>query len=256
MSEVSSREFRPDLEREFQYLLGQMPRVDRETFQGLLIENAEVSERVLEAENELFDAWVRGDLPRNWRPMFTERLLATPEGQRKAAAARLLLAASTASRVSPIAAGGRTAAGSGAAMTNWLRRIAALFCFVSAIGLWIWWQGREDGGGARDGAAGKQTSQIAQVETLRLQTVTRGSANRPKFRIPASATAVRFAITESAQAPAELSSLEGKTIWKGIANESIPASLLPPGLYLLTTFEGAPGGTPANYYEFEIAGQQ
>lgn len=83
----SSREFRPDLAREFEYLLGHMPRVDRETFQGLVIENPEISDRVLEAENELFDAYVRGDLPGEWRPAFEQRLLQTDPGRRKFAVA-------------------------------------------------------------------------------------------------------------------------------------------------------------------------
>jgi hypothetical protein len=242
MPEVSSREFRPDLDREFQYLLGQMPRVDRETFQGLLIENAEISERVLEAENELFDAWVRGDLPRDWRPLFEERLLSTPEGKRKATAARILAetrqdAAAKTVRRSP---------------ANWLRRIAAVLCLASAIGLWLWWQG--DAGHGTPGEARPSAQEVAQVvETLRLQAITRSEANRPKFRIAASTTQVRFGIPESASAMAELATLEGRTVWKGPATGTVPVSLLPPGLYLFTTFE-ADGKTAANFYEFEIAG--
>ena len=237
MPESSSREFRPDLAREFQYLLGQMPRVDRETFQGLLIENEEVSERVLEAENELFDAWVHGDLPRDWHPLFEERLLSTAEGRRKAAVARSLAKTAMVQlserRANPV--------------TNWLRRIAAVFCIAAAVGIWMWWQDREP-------ADDPQPQQVAaSVETLRLQTVTRGDANRPKFRIGASTVKVRFTIPESANVAAELATLQGKTIWKGAASESVPASLLPPGMYLLTTFER--DGKASNYYEFEISGQ-
>ena len=240
MSEVSSREFRPDLDREFQYLLGQMPRVDRETFQGLLIENAEMSERVLEAENELLDAWVRGDLPRDWRPLFEERLLSTPEGRRKATVARALAKSVGLSEVSkgrsvPVTVG-----------ANWFRRIAAILCIASAIGLWFWWSDPK--------VEEKREQQVAQVETLRLQTVTRGDANRPKFRIGASTTQVRFGIPETATVAAELATLDGKTVWKGSATDRLPVSLLGPGGYLFTTFET--NGKPANFYEFEILGPQ
>ena len=132
MPEVSSREFRPDLDREFQYLLGQMPRVDRETFQGLLIENATMSERVLEAENELFDAWVRGDMPRDWRPLFEERLLATPEGRGKASVARVLAQRMPGS-------GSEVSKGDRPLQSIWLRRVAAiLVCIAIAIGFWVW----------------------------------------------------------------------------------------------------------------------
>ena len=92
MTGDSSREFRPDLAREFEYLLGHMPRVDRETFQGLVIESSEIADRVLEAENELFDAYVRGELPGEWRPVFEQRLLQTQAGRRKLALARGLVA--------------------------------------------------------------------------------------------------------------------------------------------------------------------
>lgn len=239
MSEVSSREFRPDLDREFQYLLGQMPRVDRETFQGLLIENAEMSERVLEAENELFDAWVRGDMPRDWRPQFEERLLSTPEGRRKATVARALaqaVARAESARLRPQAQA-----------ANWFRRIAAMFCIASAIGLWFWWT--SDSSKVED----RREQQVAQVETLRLQSVTRGDASRPKFRVAASTTHVRFGIPEQATVAAQLATLDGKVLWKGTASEQVPASLLSPGVYLFTTLEQ--DGKPSNFYEFEIAGQ-
>jgi hypothetical protein len=239
MPEVSSREFRPDLDREFQYLLGQLPRVDRETFQGLLIENAEMSERVLEAENELFDAWVRGDLPRDWRPMFEERLLSTPEGRRKATVARALAKSIAKSEPIPLP---RTLQA-----VNWFRRIAAMFCIAAAIGLWFWWTSNDSK------VEDRREQQIAQVETLRLQTVTRGDANRPKFRIAASTTHLRFGIPEAAAVPAQVATLDGKTVWKGSAADQLPASLLNPGVYLFTTFE--PDGKPANFYEFEILGQ-
>lgn len=245
MSEVSSREFRPDLDREFQYLLGQMPRVDRETFQGLLIENAEISERVLEAENELFDAWARGDLPRDWHPLFEERLLSTPEGRGKATVARILLVKAKPGAI-PMRQGDprRTA-------VNWFRRIAAMFCLASAIGLWFWWHD----GKPEESAGGRQAQhpqEIAQVETLRLRAVTRGDASRPKFRLGASTTQVRFAIPESADVVAQLSTIGGRTVWKGTAGNGLtPVSLLTPGVYLLTTLEA--DGKPANYYEFEIA---
>lgn len=97
MTGASSREFRPDLARECEYLLGHMPRVDRETFQGLVIESSEISDRVLEAENELFDSYVRGELPGEWRPVFEQRLLQTRAGRRKLALARGILSESSSS---------------------------------------------------------------------------------------------------------------------------------------------------------------
>ncbi|MDR9900990.1 hypothetical protein G7B40_042215, partial [Aetokthonos hydrillicola Thurmond2011] len=163
MPEASSREFRPDLEREFQYLLGQMPRVDRETFQGLVIENAEVSERVLEAENELFDAWVRGALPREWKPLFEERLLSTPEGVRKAHTAKALMR-------SPVA----MPAPAPSRWSGWMRRVAAIFCFAAAAGGGVW----GEPGGDREGRARGETEGAARAGTgaPRLQAVARGGA--------------------------------------------------------------------------------
>jgi hypothetical protein len=229
MSE-SSHEFRPDLAREIEYLLGQMPRVDRETFQGLLIENGEVSDRVAEAENELFDAYVRGQLPGQWRLAFEERLLATPEGKRKLVIARKLM-----EKAAP------------AKRTMWfVGAIAAAIALIA--GLW-------PSSTQRDKSPGSTSStpvEIAQrIETLELRPVTRGEAVRPIYRVTVAATHVELAGTQAAVI--ELATLDGKQqIWKSSAPPPfrVPANLVPPGKYLATAFDSA--GQPINYYEFEV----
>jgi anti-sigma-K factor RskA len=227
MSE-SSHEFRPDLAREIEYLLGQMPRVDRETFQGLLIENGEVSDRVAEAENELFDAYVRGQLPGQWRLAFEERLLSTPEGKRKLVIARKLMEKSTPAK-----------------RTMWfVGAIAAAIALIAGL----WPSTQRD----RSPDSTAPPVEIAQrIETLELRAVTRGEANRPKFTVTSAATQIELAGTQAASL--ELSTLDGqRPIWKSSAPPPfrVPATLVPAGKYLVTAFDNA--GQPSNYYEFEV----
>lgn len=228
----SSREFRPDLAREFEYLLGHMPRVDRETFQGLLIENSEMSERVLEAENELFDAYVRGELPGEWRPAFEERLLASAAGKRK-----LIIARKLQDRTRRVK------------RTWWLASAIAAGIALAA-GLWPSITGQR--GSPEQRPAPVQAAR--QIQTLPLAAVTRGAGPRPSFTVEANITHLELALPADPPASVELSTLDGKQlIWKSSGAPppfQAPAALLPAGTYLLTSFDSAQ--RPFNYYEFEI----
>jgi hypothetical protein len=237
MMQGSSREFRPDLAREFEYLLGHMPRVDRETFQGLLIENSEASDRVLEAENELFDAYLRGDLPGEWRPAFESRLLSTERGRDKLAAARKLSQKLRRSRRS----------------LWWSSAIAAGIALIA--GFWPSVTGNRDA----DRSSKTTPSVIAQVipQQLELKAITRGdaAAGRPRFSREPAATHFVLALPDAGATSVEVSRLGTAggdvAIWKSTSAPpfQVPADLLTEGAYLVTSFTN---GTISNYYEFEI----
>jgi len=242
MMQGSSREFRPDLAREFEYLLGHMPRVDRETFQGFLIENSAASDRVLEAENELFDAYLRGELPGEWRPAFESRLLSTDRGRDKLVAARKLSQKVGRSRRS----------------LWWSSAIAAGIALIA--GFWPSLTGNRGGGGEADRSSKGTPSVIAQVipQRLELKAITRGAASdRPRFSREPGATHFVLALPESAATSVELSRLGAPgggdvVIWKSTSPPpfQVPADLLTEGaFYLVTSFTN---GTISNYYEFEI----
>lgn len=243
----SSRDFRPDLAREFEYLLGHMPRVDRETFQGLLIENSEASERVLEAENELFDAYLRGDLPGEWRPAFEQRFLETRRGVEKLAAARKLQQKTRRPRrylwlSSAIAAG-----------------IALMAGFWPAISTW-----NRGGGNESDRKSSTRSNTpvavtAMQIQQLDLKPITRGGSAgtsvRARFTVdPASTTHLALSLPENATS-VELSILGGpggdRVVWKstGPPPFRVPIELVPAGAYLVSSFLK---GQPSNFYEFEI----
>jgi hypothetical protein len=227
----SARNFRPDLAREFEYLLGQMPRVDRETFQGQLIENAETSDRVVEAEQELFDAYARNRLPGEWRVAFEERLLGAPEGR-----AKLALARGIARQAKPARSrlwwifGGLAAT------------VAIVLVFFTTCNVTRPCEAPQTPPSAT--AAPK-------TQTFELAAITRGQAERPRLSVDAPASQVQLTVKEPADAFELSLVIAQRTIAKAPAGTSlrVDTNLLEPGIYLLTAFRN---GTASNYYEFEV----
>ena len=215
---------------ETDYLLDRMPAVERATFQARLIEDAETFERVREAENELYDAFVRGDLPLEWRSRFEQRLLSTPEGRQRLAIARKLKE-KTSRRGFAWWIGGAVAAG-----------IAALLSLVP-------WQVRKP--------APVERAAVEQVATFRLRAVTRGETGIPRFSVPAGATSVELeAPVTGAADDGDLKTSNGSPVWRGgptvadgFARIRVAKDKLPAGPYLLTITDR---GNPVAYYEFVI----
>lgn len=79
------------------FLLGEMSEEERVQVEVRLADEA-VFREVLAVEDELFDAYARGELARDRRRRFEERLLATAEQRRKLEFTRALLRASAARR--------------------------------------------------------------------------------------------------------------------------------------------------------------
>lgn len=229
----SARRTRPDLAREFEYLLGQMPRVDRETFQGQVIENPETSDRVVEAEQELFDAYVRGELPGEWRVAFEERLVGSPEGQARLALARQLVKQSQPARKRLWWIFGGLAA----------TAALILLAFFTTCGV----TRPCEAPNAPSTTAGEKTR-----HTFELAAITRGQADRPRLTVdPHSGGIVEFVVKEPADAFDLSLVTTARSIAKAPAGASlaVDAQLLEPGIYLLTAFRN---GTASNYYEFEV----
>lgn len=230
----SARNFRPDLAREFEYLLGQMPRVDRETFQGHLIENEETSSRIVEAEQELFDAYARNRLPGEWRTAFEERLLGTPEGRAKLALARGL------------ARHDKPARG--------FRRLWWIFGGLAATAALIVVFFTTCGAGRPcDATPPPATASSAQpaTQTLELAAITRGQADRPRLTLNPNAARLELSVKEPADAFELSLVIAQRSIAKGPAGTSlrVDSTLIEPGIYLLTAFRD---GAASNYYEFEV----
>ncbi|BDC47930.1 hypothetical protein F183_A02460 [Bryobacterales bacterium F-183] len=227
----SARNFRPDLARELEYLLGQMPRVDRETFQGQLIENSDISDRVVEAEQELFDAYARNRLPGEWRAAFEERLLSTPEGRAKLAVAHGLL------RRSRPSTRRRWWIFSGLAATA----AAAVLLLFTTCGILRPCESTQPAAVA-----------IEETQVFELAAITRGQAQRPKLLLVPNATRyLELRVAEPADSFELSLVLDQRSIAKAGPGTSlrVDRQLLEPGIYLLTAFRN---GTASNYYEFEL----
>lgn len=226
----SARNFRPDLAREFEYLLGQMPRVDRETFQGQLIENPEVSTRIVEAEQELFDAYARHRLPGEWRAAFEERLLGAPEGRAKLAFAHGIARQNKPARASRLwwIFGGLAAT------------VALVLVFLTTCNP------------MRPCEAGLPPIAVQETQIFELAAITRGQAQRPQ--LPLAPNATRYLELRVAE-PADSFELSHVVAQRSIAKAGpgtalrVDRQLLEPGIYLLTAFRN---GTASNYYEFEV----
>ncbi len=84
------------------YLLGELSERERERLEAAYFTDEEAFDQMLVAENELYDAYVRGELPAAARARFEANLLTEPRGRERVKFARALAEAATAARPAPV----------------------------------------------------------------------------------------------------------------------------------------------------------
>jgi len=236
---VTQHPLNPELTNEFDYLLGLLDDAARERMQSEVLENDVACDRVREAENELFDAYVRGALPARYRAPFEQRLLASRDGRRKLATARALERRGRRSR-------------------SW-RWVAAVAGLIAAIGVPATWMRRSpEAPTVKPGAPAPRPAVIVLP-----QGATRSAEGIPVFRLPRGVAEVE------AQAPkppgtetdfeVEVRTGEGETRWRSGAVTAapgapwipvrIPAAVFQPGPYEVVVTSR---GSPLSFHYFRI----
>jgi hypothetical protein len=117
---------RDDNETLTRYLLGTLPETEAEPLDELSIADDEFAARLEDVENDLVDAYVRGQVSGSRRGEFETRYLASASGRDKVAFARALAAASARSARPRVAA--RVAADS-----RWMLAAAAVFLLAAGF---------------------------------------------------------------------------------------------------------------------------
>ena len=208
------------LQDEVRYLLGYMPDGERDAFRNRILSESGAADRVREAENELFDAYARGELPPAARQSVERRLL--PGNRHRLAVARVL--------------GAKT----GSSATRWLFAAAAMLLIVFAASTLT----RRPTG--------------PPLAILTLQAVTRSAAARiPSLTRPESGEIeLRAPVTKPSSYRVELKTARGADVraWDAIAATTevrvrIAVSLLPVGSYELTVLES---GSPVGFHDFRV----
>lgn len=216
---------------EIDYLLHRMNPDERERLGKRIVEDPEAFDRVLDAETELYDAYVRGGLPDALRAGFDRHLLRTPAQRQRLAAAELLARRRGPARVSRV--------------LFWA--VAASLVLALAVGSMYWGSGPAPGDTA--------------VVRLRL-TRTRGPAAIPEVRVtPGSALEIRVA-WDPDEPPGEFRaevSRQGVAVWRGPVQPGgdppelsprLDPGLLAPGLHELAVKTLA--GEPVGFAEFRV----
>lgn len=216
---------------ELRYLLNRMDPAEREAFGARLLEDPELFNRVLDAENELYDGYARGTLAPAVRAEF-ERL----GGQnRKLTFARALHCRQRAAKP--------------------LRQLAAIAAgvvmLVATSTLLILRK-------SDNPPAAKRTQAPVVAMFVVPPGATRAAAELPRFTIPAGADEVEFRMDSNAapgRAYVDLRSRRG-VIWNGELDIDttvvlrLPARDVGPGLYELTVSRS---GKPIGFASFHIA---
>jgi hypothetical protein len=216
---------------ELRYILNTMDAAEREAFGARLLEDPELFNRVLEAENELYDGYARGTLTPGVRAAF-ERIAGD---RRKLTFARALNRRERAARP------GR----------QLIAIAAGVVMLVAASALLI-----SRKGDIQPTAKRSRAPVVAQF-VLPART-TRAAAELPRFALPASADEVELRMPLSAgagRATVELRSRRG-TVWSGELDADpmvvlrVTARDLTPGLYELTVSRS---GKPVGFTSFHIS---
>jgi hypothetical protein len=263
-----------------QYLLGQLPEEEQAELERRYLADDALFEEVLAIEDDLRDAYARGELSRPDREAFEQRLLTAPGQQTQQEFARTLCRylKKTGKKVGPLA---QLAAG-------WKSLLGALgarprMVFVPALSVTIlilmagsWWLGRRSVQPPPQAAsgnppvavaptAGGQTPEVRTMGFVLRRGLSRGSEGAEPLVIPPEVSQVRLEARVETNYPsydAVLQTAEGKQVWnKGDLIAQAPpggkkvllylsSSLLPPGDYVLT-LRGLPTtGSPETVTEY------
>ncbi len=260
------------------YLLGELPDDDASDLEQAVLTDGGLFEQLRAIEDDLVDAYVRGELSGRERQLFESRFLATAEGRSRVAMARGLVAAVD-RRPAPIASG----------ETLWQRvgrlrlppvrtpRLAWAAVLVLAVGLA--WVGRDllprgpvapipIGGDpigtvtvatetvsfllsrVRDAGEPPRVALAPEVGAVELQVDLEGDENHRGFR-----ARLESAAGEELQSWPELAPRDAG--WGPALSFELPADLLPPGRYLVTVDVLGTGAVTDGYalygrYPFEI----
>jgi anti-sigma factor RsiW len=266
-----------------QYLLGQLPEEEQAELERRYLADDTLFEELLAVEDDLRDAYVRGELSRPDREAFEEKLLTAPRQQQEQEFARTLCRylGKTATRVGPLAQ----------LVAKWrslLRALGALprMVLVPALSVTIlvlmmagWWLGRrsvrplqlptvpsQTASSNAPGTAGEQEPEARTMAVVLSRGLVRDNEQESKpLVIPPEVSQVRLEARVEVDYPryeAVLQTAESKRIWsKGdLEAQAFPAgkrillylssTLLPPGDYILTV-RGLPTvGSPETVAEY------
>jgi anti-sigma factor RsiW len=280
----------PDQEKRMaQYLLGQLPEEEQAELERRYLTDDALFEELVAAEDDLRDAYDRGELSRLDREAFEQRLLTAPAQQTQQEFARTLCRylKKTNSKVGPLVQ-------PEAKWRSWLEVLGARpwIVFVPALSVTIlvllagsWWLGRRgsqvppgtsqtasvntpSGGRLSTGGQGPETRTMGFVLNRGL---IRGSEGSEPLVIPPEVSQVRLEARVEADYPlyeAVLQTVESKQIWtKGnLEAETVPggkrillylsSSLLTPGDYILTLRGLPPAGHPEIVAEYTFRVRQ
>jgi hypothetical protein len=246
-----------------EYLLGRLEESEAERLRDRLLTDDQLFAEVEEAEADLLDDYARGELTAEERARLEERLVATPEGRRRARfAAALAARAVPARRETPSAAP--------APSRTVLMAIAACL-LLSFSTLWLGTQNEQLRRRLADGApvAPAASPDIAAI-TLTSET-TRGVASIPRLEIASTAEVARLTLRINPGEPytafaAIVRTRGGAAIYSGERLRAagggtgravtlwIPADSLTPGTYEIELL-GVDGARrdPIGYYTFIVA---
>ena len=270
-----------------QYLLGQLPEEEQAELERRYLADDTLFEELLAIEDDLRDAYVRGELSRPDREAFEQRLLTAPSQRQEQEFARTLCRylGETGSRVGPLAQ----------LVAKWKSLLRALgaqprMVLVPALSATIlllmvggWWLGRRSAqplqlppaptqaasGRAPDAAVPTKGEQEPEARTMAVvlsRGLVRGNDEQSKpLVIPPEVSQVRLEARVEVDYPryeAVLQTAESKRIWsKGdLEAQAFPggkrillylsSSLLPPGDYILTVRGLPTAGSPETVAEY------
>jgi hypothetical protein len=257
------------------FLLRTLPEEQRATLEAEALRDDGVFEDLQAVEDDLFHDYARGGLPDGERRDFERTLLRTPEGPRRLADARALLARLDAAPASP--AGARWSA------PAWLAAAAVLIALAAA-----WLLGRPaaapqhaqqpappptavpTGPAPSAPQASPPAAPAVRIVSLALGPgLLRGSPGPlPRVMVTGDVGRLRLVLALPAEGRARayealLRTAEGRTVWKGsglrgdtgggTVSMELPASALPEGDYELELQRPGPGGPePFADYRFRL----
>ena len=251
------------------YLLGELPDPERLALEERYFDDDLLFQQLLAAEDELADAYVRGELPENRRQAFEARLLASAEQRQKVELARELLrhAGEGPGSILTVARTSRS--------LRWQWAAAAAVLLAVAGGLWWNWVARvhmqpertqtqqsPTTGPQQERAVPRPQSnpETSVVAFLLMPGAVRSSSEANAVRISSAASVVRLQLEPEGEGyqryRAVVETAEGREVWRQAEVKPIrpggssvavtlPASLLPPGDYVLTLSGAGAGGYEA-----------